>query len=122
MLTSLVLGAIVGAVLGLTGAGGGILAVPALVVGLGWSMQQAAPVALLAVAGGAAIGAAEGCRRHLVRYRAAILMATVGMPFTSWGNRAAQALPQRTLLALFAAVMLLVAGRALASGATAPTR
>jgi len=34
MLTSLILGAIVGAVLGLTGAGGGILAVPALVAGL----------------------------------------------------------------------------------------
>ncbi|MHA7235896.1 sulfite exporter TauE/SafE family protein, partial [Burkholderia pseudomallei] len=51
MLISLVLGSIVGAVLGLTGAGGGILAVPALVVGMGWPMQQATPVALVAVAG-----------------------------------------------------------------------
>jgi uncharacterized membrane protein YfcA len=34
MLTSLILGAIVGAVLGLTGAGGGIMAVPALVAGM----------------------------------------------------------------------------------------
>ena len=56
MLLSLLLGVLVGAVLGLTGAGGGILAVPALVVGMGWSMQQAAPVALVAVAGGAAVG------------------------------------------------------------------
>ena len=113
MLTSLVLGVLVGAILGLTGAGGGILAVPALVVGLGWSMQQAAPVALIAVAGGAAVGAAAGLRNNLVRYKAAILMATVGVPFTLWGNRAAQLLPQRTLLVLFAAVMLLVAGRLL---------
>lgn len=59
MLISLVLGSIVGAVLGLTGAGGGILAVPALVVGMGWPMQQATPVALVAVAGSAALGALE---------------------------------------------------------------
>jgi uncharacterized protein len=62
MLTSLILGAIVGAVLGLTGAGGGILAVPALVAGMGWPMQQATPVALVAVAGSAAIGALEAFR------------------------------------------------------------
>ena len=52
MLISLVLGGFVGAVLGLTGAGGGILAVPALVVGMSWPMQQATPVALIAVAVG----------------------------------------------------------------------
>ena len=111
MLTSLILGVLVGAVLGLTGAGGGILAVPALVVGMGWTMQQAAPVALIAVAGGAAIGAAEGFRRKLVRYKAAILMAVSGVPVTSVGIRMAQALPQRTLLALFSTVMLIVAAR-----------
>src|SRR5687768_2090448 len=39
-------GLAVGAVLGLTGAGGSILAVPLLVAGLGWTLPQAAPVAL----------------------------------------------------------------------------
>ncbi|MEX3629512.1 MAG: hypothetical protein VB138_08520, partial [Burkholderia sp.] len=37
---ALILGALVGAVLGLTGAGGGILAVPALVAGLGWTISK----------------------------------------------------------------------------------
>ncbi|MGN4152232.1 TSUP family transporter, partial [Burkholderia gladioli] len=106
MTIALILGALVGAVLGLTGAGGGILAVPALVAGLGWTIQQATPVALIAVAGSAAIGALEAFRRRLVRYRAALLMAAAGVPATSLGVRAAQALPQRLLLALFAAVML----------------
>ena len=114
MLISLVLGVLVGAVLGLTGAGGGILAVPALVVGLGWSMQQAAPVAWIAVAASAGIGALEGFRRKLVRYRAAALMAATGIAVTSLGIRAAQAVSQRGLLGLFAAVMLLVAFRLLA--------
>ena len=111
MALTLLLGALVGAVLGLTGAGGGILAVPALVAGMGWTMQQAAPVALVAVAVGAAVGAAEGLRRRLVRYKAAFLMAASGIPATSLGIRAAQWLPQRTLLALFAGVMLWVAWR-----------
>ncbi len=108
---ALILGALVGAVLGLTGAGGGILAVPALVAGLGWTIQQATPVALIAVAGSAAIGALEAFRRRLVRYRAALLMAAAGVPATTLGVRAAHALPQRLLLALFALVMLVVALR-----------
>lgn len=121
MLISLLLGTLVGAVLGLTGAGGGILAVPALVVGLGWSMQEAAPVALIAVAGSAAVGAVEAFRNGLVRYRAAALMAVSGFPFTWLGISLAHATPQRALAALFAALMLLVAIRllrqALAAGA-----
>lgn len=113
MLTSLLLGVLVGAVLGLTGAGGGILAVPALVVGLGWSMQQAAPVALIAVAGSAALGAIEAFSKGLVRYRAAALMALSALPFTWLGVTLAQITPQRVLTALFAALLLLVATRLL---------
>lgn len=109
MMLSLIFGMLVGIVLGLTGAGGGILAVPALVIGMGWSMQQAAPVALIAVAIGAAIGAIEGFRQKLVRYRAAMLIALAGAPFTLLGLRIAHALAQQWLMGLFAAVMLLVA-------------
>ncbi len=70
-----------GLVLGLTGAGGGILAVPALVLGLGLTMTQAAPVALFAVGSAAAIGAIDGLRHGLVRYRAALLIALLGAVF-----------------------------------------
>ena len=56
MLTVLVLGLCVGIVLGLTGAGGGILAVPALMFSQGWTVAQAAPIGLLAVTGAAMIG------------------------------------------------------------------
>lgn len=113
MLVSLFLGALVGAILGLTGAGGGILAVPALVFGMGWPMQQATPVALVAVAGSAAVGALEAFRKRLVRYRAAFLMAALGVPATAVGARLARALPQWLLLGLFACVMLFVAFRLL---------
>ncbi|WDD94594.1 sulfite exporter TauE/SafE family protein [Burkholderia sp. FERM BP-3421] len=113
MLIALILGGVVGAVLGLTGAGGGILAVPVLVVGMGLHMQQAAPVALVAVAGSAAIGALEGFRRGLVRYRAAFLMTATGIPLTSLGVKLAHSLPQRVLLTLFALTMGVVAVRLL---------
>ena len=111
MILSSMLGIVVGLILGLTGAGGGILAVPALIAGMGWSMQQAAPVALIAVAAGAAFGAAEALYRGLVRYKAALLMTCVGIPLTSLGLRAANLAPQRLLVVLFALAMLFVAYR-----------
>ena len=56
------LGAVVGLILALTGAGGGILAVPLLVFGLHLSITQAAPVGLIAVGAASALGAALGLR------------------------------------------------------------
>ncbi len=50
MLLLVVEGTVIGFLLGLTGAGGGILAVPALMTSQGWSVAQAAPIGLLAVA------------------------------------------------------------------------
>lgn len=113
MLISLLLGVLIGITLGLTGAGGGILAVPALVFGMGWSVQKATPVALIAVAASAALGAIQAFRQKLVRYKAAVLMATSGIPFTLLGSYIAQYLPARFMLVIFATVMLLVAIRLL---------
>jgi len=111
MALSAFLGALIGAILGLTGAGGGILAVPALAMGMHWTMQQAAPVALIAVAMGATVGALEGLRNGLVRYKAALLIAISGFPLVYIGQMLAQHLPQPVLQAGFAMVMLLVAYR-----------
>ena len=112
MLISLVLGGFVGAVLGLTGAGGGILAVPALVVGMSWPMQQATPVALVAVAGSAALGALEGFRRSRALSRGTA--DGRGRRAADHARRTACARAAATLLlALFALTMLVVAGRLL---------
>jgi uncharacterized membrane protein YfcA len=108
---SLFLGILVGGVMGVTGAGGGILAVPALVGGLGWTVQQAAPVALIAVASGASIGALGGLRRGQVRYRAAMLMAAVGIPCTSPGLQLARILSPQWLTGAFSVLLLILAAR-----------
>jgi uncharacterized membrane protein YfcA len=111
MALSAFLGALIGAILGLTGAGGGILAVPALAVGMHWTMQQAAPVALIAVALGAAVGAFEGLRHGLVRYKAAVLIAVSGFPLVYLGQMLAHDMSQPALQAGFSMVMLVIAFR-----------
>ncbi|MDP9899463.1 sulfite exporter TauE/SafE family protein [Variovorax ginsengisoli] len=116
MLLGTLFGLAIGLVLGLTGAGGGILAVPALVIGLGWSLPQATPVALLAVGLAAALGAVDGLRKGLVRWRAALLMATLGVLFSPLGVHAAHVLPQKTLMTLFAIAMLAASTRPLLQG------
>jgi len=113
MLLATVLGILMGLVMGLTGAGGGILGVPALVLGLGLSMTQAAPVSLLAVGAAAAVGAVDGLRHGLVRYRAALLIAVLGGLFSPVGVFFAHQLPEYLLMGLFSALMVLVAWRML---------
>jgi uncharacterized membrane protein YfcA len=110
LLTSL-LGLIIGSILGLTGAGGGILAVPALVVGLGFSMAEATPVALVSVGLASMLGAIEGLRRKTVRYKAALLMSAVGALTAPLGIWAAGRIPNVWLLTMFSGVMLIVGAR-----------
>lgn len=117
---SLILGMLAGLVLGLTGAGGSIFAVPLLMLGLGWSLTQAAPVALLAVAGAAALGSYMAWRHNYVRYRAAILMALAGALTAPLGLHLAGRLPHATLALLFAAVLVIVALRMLVMARIAP--
>lgn len=113
MLLSSFLGLLIGAVLGLTGAGGGILAVPALVLGLGLGVAQAAPVALIAVGMAAALGALAGLRKGIVRYKAAMLMSVVGTLIAPLGIMVAHRLPDHYLMVIFSFVMLLVSYRML---------
>ncbi|MBX3617398.1 MAG: sulfite exporter TauE/SafE family protein [Nitrosomonas sp.] len=115
-LVSIVLGALTGLVLALTGAGGTIIAVPLLIFGLHFTVAQAAPVALLAVSLSAGIGALIAHRQRLVRYRAAGFIAVTGIitaPLGIWG---AQHLPNTPLTMLFAAVLFFVAIRMLLRG------
>lgn len=109
MLTGLALGAVVGLVLALTGAGGGILAVPLLVFGAGLTVAAAGPIGLMAVGMAAAFGAVLGLRAGIVRYRAAVLIAATGMLLSPAGLWTARQVDSRSLAVLFALVLLYVA-------------
>lgn len=111
MLTAAALGLVVGLILALTGAGGGILAVPLLVFGTGAGVAEAGPIGLLAVGMAAALGALLGLRAGIVRYRAALLIAAAGMLLAPAGLWAARAADARWLGVLFALTLLYVAFR-----------
>ena len=107
----LALGLVVGIILALTGAGGGILAVPLLVFGIGMRIAQAGPIGLLAVGMAAALGAMLRLRDGIVRYRAAMLIAGSGMLLSPLGLWLAHRLDNRWLSVLFAIILLLAAFR-----------
>ena len=111
MFASVFFGAIVGVIAALTGAGGGILAVPLLVFGLDLTLAQAAPIGLMATGASAALGAILAHRHGRVRYRAATLMALAGMMLTPFGVWSASRVPTRPLTILFALVLAYVGYR-----------
>lgn len=112
-IVAMALGAAVGLILALTGAGGGILAVPLLVFGLHLSIVEAAPIGLLAVGLASAVGALLGLHEGLVRYRAAALIGLVGMALAPLGVRLARVVPNTPLTIAFAFVLAFVAVRML---------
>ncbi len=115
MLYGILLGILVGLIMGLTGAGGGILAVPALMYGMGLSPIQAKPVALIAVGLAAMIGTFHGVRNNLARYRAALVMALAGLITAPLGILAAEHLGHSWIALIYIAVMTLSGLRMLLS-------
>jgi uncharacterized protein len=105
------LGLFVGFILALSGAGGGILAIPLLVFGLHLNITQAAPIALLAVMSAASVGAIQGLNKGLVRYKTALLMAAFGIAFAPLGVWLAKRAPTHYLNLVFAMILIYVATR-----------
>lgn len=99
------LGVLVGIVMGLTGAGGGILAVPLLVFGLHLTIVEAGPVAMLAVGTSAAVGALLGLKANIVRHRATLLIAFSGILMAPLGVWIAYRLDTRLMSLIFAGVL-----------------
>ena len=87
------LGVFVGMMMALTGAGGGILSVPLLVFGLNLSIASAGPIGLLAIAVAGSLGAINGLRTKLLRYRAVLVMAALGIVLAPIGVYMAQPSP-----------------------------
>lgn len=116
----MILAAVFGVVIGLTlaglGAGGSILAVPALVYGVGQPLDTAIPTSL-AVVGISAVGSIiPRERRGHVQWRVALVFGAAGIPATFVGTAVGQFIPQRWLLLAFAALMVVVATRMLRGG------
>jgi uncharacterized membrane protein YfcA len=116
----ILIGITVGLLLGLTGAGGSVVAVPLLMAGLGLSLPDAAPLALVAVLTASTWGTLSAWRAGLVRYRAAAVMALAAMAVAPAGLAVAHALPHRVLVGVFALVLGWVAARMFLQSVKAP--
>ncbi|WP_217559064.1 sulfite exporter TauE/SafE family protein [Streptomyces sp. GbtcB6] len=106
-------GAAIGLVLGLLGAGGSILAVPALVYGVGQPLQTAVPTALAVVAISSVGGLLPRERRTAVWWSVALVFGAAGIPTAFAGTALGRLIPQRWLLLAFAVLMVLVGVRML---------
>ncbi|TXJ06713.1 MAG: sulfite exporter TauE/SafE family protein [Acinetobacter sp.] len=111
-------GLAIGCLLGLTGAGGGILAVPALMASQGWSVAQAAPVGLLAITLSAFIGTIQSFIQKIVRYRAALWIALLSIPSARYGVQLSHIISPMWLSLGFSVVMFIVAYRLLTNKVT----
>jgi len=107
------LGVFVGMMMALTGAGGGILSVPLLVFGLNLSVASSGPIGLLAIAVAGSLGAINSLRTKLLRYRAALVMATLGIVLAPIGLYLAHRIPNQPLLIAFASLLIIVSIRML---------
>lgn len=110
---TLAIGVFVGILMGLTGAGGGILSVPLLVFLLHLPISEAGPIALTAITISAGVGAAIGLKAKVLRYKAAAFMAIFGLMLSPLGLWLAQKVPNTPLLILFSLVLMYVSIRML---------
>lgn len=102
-------GSVIGLALGLLGAGGSILAVPALVYGVGQPLHTAIPTSLAVVAVSSLAAVSPRARRAHVRWPVALVFGAAGIPAAFVGTALSRFLPQRWLLLAFAALMVGVA-------------
>ncbi len=110
IVTALVLGLIVGALLGLVGGGGSILAVPALVYGVGLPLSEAIPTSLIVVGAASAVAVLPRLRRG-VNWRLAIIVGAAGVTTAYLGTMVNRMLDQRVLLGAFAVIMVIAGVR-----------
>ena len=113
MIMALFLGGCVGLILGVTGSGGAILAVPILIFGLDLSPKVAIPISLMAVALSASIGALSVLKSGHLRYKAASLIAISGIVIAPLGVWLGGLLPNQPLMIIFALALLYIGHKTL---------
>ncbi len=108
MIAALSLGLFVGIVLGVVGGGGSIIAVPALVYGVGMSPAEAIPTSLLVV-GISSLAALIPRLREGINWPVVLIVGAAGIP-AAWGGTAVGRLLDPNILMLSFAVIMMIAG------------
>ena len=106
VLLAIPLGLATGALLGLLGAGGSVLTVPALVYLLGQPVAAATTASLVIVSGNAAVGAAENARQGTLDRLLALRFGAASVVGALLGSYLSRLVSGTTILFLLAIVML----------------
>lgn len=113
ILSSLLMGSLVGLSLGLTGGGGAVLAVPMLVFGFHLPPEQAVLISLIAVGTTSIVGFLNRLRVGQVEVPTGLLFAAAGTLGAPLGNWVSRQLPPLILMVGFALLTLVVSLRML---------
>ena len=103
---TIAIGLVIGALVGLLGGGGSILAVPALVYLAGQDLQQAVATSLLVVGITAVVAVLPRLRERQISWRIGLLFGVAGAATAFAGAAVNRVLPDELTLALFAVVMV----------------
>ena len=103
---SIGIGLVIGALVGLLGGGGSILAVPALVYLASQDLQQAVATSLLVVGITAVVAVLPRLRGRQISWRIGLLFGVAGAATAFGGAAVNRVLPDELTLALFAVVMV----------------
>ncbi|MFZ3417258.1 sulfite exporter TauE/SafE family protein [Arthrobacter sp. 3Tela_A] len=114
VLLGLAVGLAVGAVVGLVGAGGAIIAVPALVYVVGLEPEEAVPTSLIVVGLASLSGAVPRLRRD-VSWPLVLMISLPGIPASWAGAAVGELLNPDWLMLCFALIMIVAGVRMLAS-------
>lgn len=118
MSAALVLGLAIGLLLGTLGAGGSILAVPALVYGAGVPLAAAVPTSLLVVGVSSATALLPRLRQRQISWRLAAIFGGAGAVAAFGGAAVNRLLPSQVVLIGFAALMVAAGVRMLVEPGT----
>jgi hypothetical protein len=113
MTVAIAIGLVIGALIGLLGGGGSILAVPALVYAAGQSLPQAVTTSLLVVGITALVALVPRVRAGQIAWRIGALFGAAGAVTAFAGAAVNRLLPDGVVLGLFAALMIAAGARML---------
>ncbi|ACT47721.1 sulfite exporter TauE/SafE family protein [Methylotenera mobilis] len=114
-LVAILSGLAIGFLMSITGAGGAILSLPVLMFIMNVSLKEAVPIALLAIFVAAGAAVVIGLKQGVVRYKAATLLAVMGVITAPVGVYVAHQLTALWLQLLFVVLLFFVGIQALLS-------
>ena len=106
---AIVVGIIIGLVLGLTGAGGSVFAVPLLIFVVGLDTESAVAMSLAAVAIASSLGVLTKLKSGAIYWQVALSFAVLGSLFTPIGYYFHQRISEQALLTAFSLLVIIVA-------------